>query len=125
MDRLSLAYLKNEEVDRAKELLKSAKEENIISNEFEKIQLHKLNVLANNLADLYEKNSRYADNPEYSKAIVDGNLLVVGLPTSKDVFDTSRAVEIFGQWFEDGKSEYPDFINLFLCLMATDTRQYI
>ena len=125
VDRLSLAYLKNEEVDRAKELLKSAKEENIISNEFEKIQLHKLNVLANNLADLYEKNSRYADNPEYSKAIVDGNLLVVGLPTSKDVFDTSRAVEIFGQWFEDGKSEYPDFINLFLCLMATDTRQYI
>ena len=114
-----------DKVDRAKELLKSAKEENIISNEFEKIQLHKLNVLANNLADLYEKNSRYADNPEYSKAIVDGNLLVVGLPTSKDVFDTSRAVEIFGQWFEDGKSEYPDFINLFLCLMATDTRQYI
>lgn len=67
MDRLSLAYLKNEEVDRAKELLKSAKEENIISNEFEKIQLHKLNVLANNLADLYEKNSRYADNQNIQK----------------------------------------------------------
>lgn len=125
VDRLSLAYLKNEEVDKARELLESAKEANIISSEFEKMQLYKLNVLANNLADLYEKNSRYADNPEYSKAIVDGNLLVVGLPTSKDVFDTSKAVEIFGQWFEDGKSEYPEFINLFLCLMATDTRQYI
>ena len=125
VDRLSLAYLKNEEVDKARELLESAKEENIISSEFEKIQLYKLNILANNLADLYEKNSRYADNPEYSKAIVDGNLLIVGLPTSKDVFDTSKAVEIFGQWFEDGKSEYPEFINLFLCLMATDTRQYI
>lgn len=125
VDRLSLAYLKNEEIDKARELLESAKEENIISSEFEKIQLYKLNVLANNLADLYEKNSRYADNPEYLKAIVDGNLLVVGFPTSKNVFDTSKAVEVFEQWFEDGKSEYPEFINLFLCLMATDTRQYI
>ena len=125
VDRLSLAYLKNEEVDKARKLLESAKEENVISSEFEKIQLYKLNVLANSLADLYEKNSRYADNPEYSKAIVDGNLLVVGLPTSKDVFDTSKAVEIFGQWFEDGKSKYPEFINLFLCIMVTDTRQYI
>ena len=105
--------------------MESAKEENIISSEFEKMQLHKLDVLANNLADLYEKNSCYADNPEYSKAIVDGNLLVVGLPTSKNIFDTSKAVELFEQWFEDGKSKYPEFINLFLCLMATDTRQYI
>lgn len=125
VDRLSLAYLKNEEIDKARELLESAKEENIISSEFEKMQLYKLNVLTNNLADLYEKNSCYADNPEYSKAIVDGNLLVVGLPTSKNIFDTSKAVELFEQWFEDGKSKYPEFINLFLCLMATDTRQYI
>jgi hypothetical protein len=125
VDRLSLAYLKNGEVDKAREFLESAKEENIISSEFEKVQLYKLNVLANNLADLYQKNSCYTDNPEFSKAIVDGNLLVVGLPTSRDVFDTSKAVDIFRQWFEDGKSEYPEFINLFLCLMATDTRQYI
>ena len=125
VDRLSLAYLKNGEVDKAREFLESAKEENIISSEFEKVQLYKLNVLANNLADLYQKNSCYTDNPVFSKAIVDGNLLVVGLPTSRDVFDTSKAVDIFRQWFEDGKSEYPEFINLFLCLMATDTRQYI
>lgn len=125
VDRLSLAYLKNEEVDKARKLLESAKEENIISSEFERIQLYKLNVLANNLSDLYAKNAHYADSTEYSKAIIDGNLLVVGLPTSKDVFDTSKAVEKFGQWFEDGKHEYPEFINLFLCLMATDTRQYI
>ncbi len=125
VDRLSLAYLKNKEGDKARKLLESAKEENIISSEFERMQLKKLNVLANNLSNLYAKNSHYANNPEYSKAIIDGNLLVVGLPTSKDVFDTSMAVEIFGQWFEDGKREYPEFINLFLCLMATDTRQYI
>ena len=125
VDRLSLAYLKNGEVDKAREFLESAKEENIISSEFEKVQLYKLNVLANNLADLYQKNSCYTDNPEFSKAIVDGNLLVVGLPTSRDVLDTSKAVDIVRQWFEEGKSEYPEFINLFLCLMATDTRQYI
>lgn len=125
VDRLSLAYLKNEEMNKAREFLHNAKEQNVISSEFEKMQLYKLNVLANNLADLYQKNSSYIENPEYSKAIVDGNLLVVGMPTSKDVFDTSKAVEVFEQWFEDGKKEYPEFINLFLCLMATDTRQYI
>ncbi len=57
--------------------------------------------------------------------IMHENFIFVGLPASKDIFDTSKAVEIFGQWFEDGKNEYPEFINLFLCLMATDTRQYI
>lgn len=125
VDRLSLAYLKNKEEDKAKKLLESAKEENIISSEFERIQLHKLDVLANNLSHLYEVNSCYEDNPEYSTAIVDGDLLIIGLPTSKDVFETSKAVEIFEQWFEEGKHEYPEFINLFLCLMATDTRKYI
>lgn len=125
VDRLSLAYLKNEELDKARKFLESAKKENIISGEFERMQLNKLNIMANNLSDLYTKNSCYADNSEYSKAIIDGGLLVVGFPTSKDVFDTAKAVERFGQWFEEGKSEYPEFINLFLCLMATDTRQYL
>ena len=125
VDRLSLAYLKNKDMDKARKLLENAKEKNIISGEFEKMQLHKLDVLGNNLSDLYEKNCNYTDDPEYSKAIIDGNLLVVGLPTSKDVFDTSKAVKIFGQWFEDGKRKYPEFIDLFLCLMAADNREYI
>lgn len=62
--------------------------------------------------------------PKYSKALVVDDLLVVGLPTSKDVFDTAKAVQIFGEWFKQDKDKYPEFINLFLYLMKTDTRQY-
>ncbi len=49
---------------------------------------------------------------------------MVGLPTSKDIFDTAKAVQIFKEWFEQDKDKYPEFINLFLYLMKTDTRQY-
>lgn len=125
VDRLSLAYIKNGEENKAVELINKAKKDTIINENFEYMQLYKLNVLKRNLANLYEVNSKYKDNPEYSKAIVDKNLLVVGRPTAKDVFDTARSVEIFKDWFETGKKEYPEFINLFLCLMATDTREYI
>lgn len=125
VDRLSLVYIKNGEENKAVELINKAKKDTIINENFEYMQLYKLNVLKRNLANLYEVNSKYKDNPEYSKAIVDKNLLVVGRPTAKDVFDTARSVEIFKDWFETGKKEYPEFINLFLCLMATDTREYI
>lgn len=50
---------------------------------------------------------------------------MVGLPTSKDVFETARAVEVFKNWFDEDKDKYPEFINLFLCLMASDNRKYI
>lgn len=49
---------------------------------------------------------------------------MLGLPTSKDIFDTARAVEIFKEWFDQDKDKYPEFINLFLYLMKTDTREY-
>ena len=45
---------------------------------------------------------------EYSKAIVSNGLLVVGMPTSKDIFDTANAVEMFGGWLEQDKDKYPD-----------------
>lgn len=46
------------------------------------------------------------------------------MPTSKDIFDTAKAVEMFGGWLEQDKDKYPEFINLFLYLMQTDNRQY-
>ena len=52
------------------------------------------------------------------------DVLVVGLPTSKDVFDTAKAVQIFSEWFVHDKDKYPEFINLFWYLMKTDTRKY-
>lgn len=71
-----------------------------------------------------KRNAQYENDPERSVALIDGNHLVVGLPTSKDVFDTARAVQTFSKWFETDKDKYPEFINLFLYLMKTDNRQY-
>lgn len=124
VDRLSLAYVKSDAKDKAISLLEKSLQESVVNENFYLYQLNKINILSSNLAELYEKNADYKDNPEYSKALVVNDHLVVGLPTSKDIFDTAKAVEIFRQWFETGKEEYSEFVNLFLCLMATDNRQY-
>lgn len=124
VDRLSLAYLKYDDKDKAIKLLKSALQENIINNDFYSKQIKKFHVLEIGLPKLYEKNSKYEQNAEHSQAIVVEDNLVIGFPTSKDIFDTKRAVDTFKEWFEMDKDKYPEFINLFLCLMAVDNRQY-
>lgn len=124
IDRLSLAYAKAGDMNKAFTLLKRALQENVIDEVFYDFQLERINTLSSNLKELYERNKQYENNPEHSVALIVGDQLVVGLPTSKDVFDTARAVQIFGEWFETGKAEYPEFINLFLYLMKTDNRQY-
>ena len=53
------------------------------------IQLQKLHTLDENLKKLYEINADYEHDSEYSKAIILDGRLVVGLPTSKDVFETA------------------------------------
>ena len=124
VDRLSLAYTKSGEINKASIFLEKSLKENVINKEFYNYQLRKIDILSLNLAQLYEKNSKYENDPEYSKAILVGEHLVVGFPTSKDVFETAKAVQIFSQWFETDKNRYPEFINLFLFLMQTDNRQY-
>ena len=113
VDRLSLAYVKFGEKDKAYKLL-----------EFYEHKKKALSVLSSKLIELYDKNEGYEKNPQYSKALVVEDVLVVGLPTSKDVFDTAKAVQIFSEWFVQDKDKYPEFINLFLYLMKTDTRKY-
>lgn len=125
VDRLSLAYLKNGDQQKATDLLNAAYEDGVIDETFMTIQLHKLCVLDDNIGDLYAMNAEYEDDPEHSKAIILDNELVVGLPTSKDVFETARAVKTFKAWFDKDKDTYPEFINLFLCLMASDNREYV
>lgn len=125
VDRLSLAYLKIGKEQEAIELLESAFQDKVIDNIFKSIQLEKLSILRDNLSSLYEKNANYENNPEYSTAIFKGKKLIVGLPTSKNIFETAKAVNIFKQWFEEAKDKYPEFINLFLFLMARDEREYV
>jgi tetratricopeptide (TPR) repeat protein len=124
VDRLSLAYTKSGDKNKAITLLEKSLQENVIDEFFYQCQLIKINTVYSNLAELYERNAQYENDPERSVALIDGNQLVVGLPTSKDVFDTARAVQIFSKWFETDKDKYPEFINLFLYLMKTDNRQY-
>lgn len=124
VDRLSLAYTKNGEEDKAKDLLNKALKDKIIDKFFYEQKLISLKVLSDNIEELYKQNTDYEKNPEYSKAIVDENLLIVGVQTSKDIFDTAKAMQTFKDWFEDAKSEYPEFINLFFYLMQTDDRSY-
>ena len=125
VDRLSLAYLKSGNQEKATRLLEAAFRDKVIDENFKNIQLQKLHTLDENLKKLYEINADYEHDSEYSKAIILDGRLVVGLPTSKDVFETARAVEVFKNWFDEDKDKYPEFINLFLCLMASDNRKYI
>ncbi len=124
VDRLSLAYVKIGEKDKAYRLLEKALQDEVINTQFFEYKKEALSVLDLKLIELYRKNEGYEKNPKYSKALVADDLLVVGLPTSKDVFDTAKAVQIFSEWFMQDKDKYPEFINLFLYLMRTDTRQY-
>lgn len=124
VDRLSLAYVKFGEKDKAFTLLERTLKDDVIDLQFYENKKEALNVLDSKLSELYRRNQGYEKNPEYSQALVVNDLLVVGLPTSKDVFDTAKAMYIFKEWFEKDKDKYTEFINLFLYLMKTDERQY-
>ena len=124
VDRLSLAYVKFGEKDKAYKLLEKALRDEVINTQFYEDRKKALSVLSSKLIELYDKNEGYEKNPQYSKALVVEDVLVVGLPKSKDGFDTAKAVQIFSEWFVQDKDKYPEFINLFLYLMKTDTRKY-
>ena len=124
VDRLSLAYTKSGEKDKAIALLNKYLGDNVIDVYFYNFLLNRIDTLSLNLQELYKRNEQYENNPEHSVAIVVGDQLVLGLPTSKDVFETAKAVQVFGEWFKTDKDKYPEFINLFLYLMKTDNRQY-
>ena len=124
VDRLSLAYVKFGEKDKAYKLLEKALRDEVINTQFYEEKKKALSILSSKLIELYDKNEGYEKNPQYSKALVVEDVLVVGLPTSKDVFDTAKAVQIFSEWFVQDKDKYTEFINLFLYLMKTDTRKY-
>lgn len=124
IDRLSLAYTKNGDKEKAINLLDRALKDKVIDEYYYVNKKYSINVLNKNLVELYRQNADYEKDHVYSKAIIEGNVLIVGLPTSKDVFDTAKAMKVFGDWFEEDKNIYPEFINLFFYLMKTDNREY-
>ena len=124
VDRLSLAYVKSDQLDKAIHILNKSLKDGVINEEFYKFQIKKINILYPNLEELYKMNENYTQSPEKLVALIRDDQIVVGVPTSKDVFETAKAVEVCKDWFEINKPKYPEFVNLFLYLMMTDNREY-
>lgn len=124
VDRLSLAYVKSGDSGKAIDLLKRSLHDRTINKLYYEQKLKSLHAIKENINELYRQNAGYEKSPEYSKGIIVGDLWVVGLPTSKNMFDTAKAMQVFSSWFEEAKDQYPEFINLFFYLMKTDDRQY-
>ena len=125
VDRLSLAYFKYGDKDRAYGILKYALENKVIDQMFVGFQLKKFEALNIALKEVQELNSEMGSNIEYQNIIFVGNQMVTGFPSSKNVFETSKAVECFSAWLKEKREDYPDFISLFFYLMQTDDRTYV
>lgn len=125
VDRLSLAYFKFGEKEKAIKLLEEALSSNIIDEYFKNCCLDKFDLLEKHLTNLQEMNKNfYKSNSKDMAVIFEDCQIITGLPSSKDVFETARAVNFFDNWFKKNKNKYREFINLFLALMATDKREY-
>ena len=124
VDKLALAYIKNKEKNKSNELFDGALKNKIIDFSFYENRKKQLEVLSDNLEKLYDKNKDFEKNPYYSNGIIKDNYLVIGYPTSKDIFETRKAFILFEDWFKTSKDYYPEFINLFFYLMQTDNRNY-
>lgn len=125
VDRLSLAYSKNGQMDKAQKLLDDALEIKLITKDFYHYQIDKIDILNGNLLEVQSLNRGLSpeDNLIIGKMV--GRQVVVGLPSSKNTFDVANAITCFRTGFETLKMEYPEFANLFLYLMQTDDRAYI
>lgn len=125
VDRLSLAYFKFGEKEKAIKLLEEALSNNIINEYFKNCCLDKFDSLEKHLTNLQEMNKNfYKSNSKDMAVIIEDCQIIMGLPSSKDVFETARAVNSFDNWFKENKNKCREFINLFLALMATDKREY-
>jgi hypothetical protein len=127
VDRLSLAYSKNGDDEKFISLTKEALEEKIISHDEYDCFFKKHQAIKERLQEVQTLNSAY---PSDSGRVIakpsksDSDLFVTGFPSSGDIFDTAKVAIVFKDWFEKDKDKYPEFIDLFYCLMARDDRKY-
>lgn len=123
VDRLSLAYF--EFGEKAIKLLEEALSNDIVNEEFKDFCLDKFDSLEKHLHNLQDMNKNFykSNNKDVSVVLEDGHI-IMGLPSSKNIFETAKAVNFFDNWFKENKNEYREFIKLFLALMSTDKREY-
>lgn len=124
VDRLTLAYVKNGERDKAEEFMDKAVKEGVISDDFVKWQTEKFDALSNALTCVQEQNKNIEnfDGNVYGRWC--GTQLVIGFPSSNNVFDVEKAYSILHSTEKDMKKQYPDFMNMFLMLLPRDMREY-
>lgn len=124
VEKLSLAYVKNHNYTYSLEFLKNAKEKGIINEKFHSAQIDKLNDIKKYLPAVHNLNKYTLEEGNRMKSVNGENYLVFGYPSSKNIVETSKLVSKFKELFDESSESYPEFIRLFLCLMAIDSREY-
>lgn len=124
VDRLSMTYVKDGNMEAAINLIENALTKKIVSLEFVQFQKERIALLNNELPLIQEMNSNYDGSSKTIQALACGNQIVVGMPSSKNIFDTKKALMFLDASFKELQTQYPQFCNLFLYLMMTDDRIY-
>ena len=124
VDKLSLAYAKIEEYEKAVKVLDEARENGIINEIFYVYQCDNIKLIKQNLKKVQNMNEGKLGEKDMITGIVSGNKVVIGLPTNKSMFDVKKAYDVFRDGFDELYKCYPEFTKLFMYLMQTDFREY-
>lgn len=122
VDRLSLALLKNGEKERAMALLEDAYSNGVIDNDFKLYQAQKINLLEAELSSIQNLNRDFTEHKAIMKPNNNRMQIIVGYPSSKNIFEAKRAYDLFKVYFESPEN-YPTFNKLFFYLMSMDERE--
>ena len=124
VDRLSLAYFKNGEREKAEKILKKAVQEGLINYAFMEGQKEKFDALSQELKNVQEKNRNMELLNGKVYGIWHGKQLVVGFPSSNDIFDVEKVYNIMRHYEKDIREQYPEFMDMLFMLLSKDIREY-
>ena len=122
VDRLSLAYVKNGEQEKGLHLINEAFQNKIINEDLKHYLETKYGILEKNLAHVHDLNPNV--DSTNNALLVNGNMVVVGFPSSKNIFEAEKAYKRMKAMFDKDKAKYPEFMNMLLMLMSRDSRTY-
>jgi hypothetical protein len=123
VDRLSLAYFKNNQLQKAIEFLMESYSKEEINREFYGHQILKFSAMQEKLTEVQKINVDNIKNGFTVMKQATNGLSVVGYSSNKNSFDIKKSVENFKSWFDSSKEQYPEFTNMFLSLMLFDDRE--
>lgn len=124
VDRLTLAYFKNDEKTRAESFMMQALKDGVINDEFVDCQIQKFNALETALSNVQAANKDFDNGDGSHVGIFVSNQLVIGFPSSKDIFDVEKAYKHMKESIEYTKEEYPEFVRMLFLILCRDPRMY-